>query len=121
MPGEYVINNMDFSPVIAPDGVRQLYIERRARSVVTMNGAKRSWSVPKRVLEFDLVAMTFERFRTYRNALGFLNGEVSVQYPDTDQGVVTKQFYFQDPGETFRSRTNRNVYLDKISFRLEEV
>ena len=57
MTGDYIINNVNFSPVIAPDGVRQLYIERRARSVVTMNGAKRSWSVPKRVLEFDLVAI----------------------------------------------------------------
>ena len=117
----YIINAVDFSPWIAPSGVKQSYTERRSKTVITMDGAKHAWSIRKRVLSVKLSVMEFSAFQTLRAALGRPGNIVTVSYPDTDLGVTTKQFYFQGPGETFRSRSNVNTWLDNISFTLEEV
>ena len=118
---KYIINNVDFSPWIAYAGVKQSYTERKGKTIVLMDGSKRTWSIRKRLLTVKLAAMEFETFRTLRNILGRPGNIVTVSYPDTDSGVTTKEFYFQAPGETFRSRTNNSTWLDNISFTLEEV
>lgn len=111
------INEVDFTPWLAEDGVTFSPIVRQGRDVVLMNGVLSRKQVTKRGLNLQLVTLrdvTLERLR--EAATGLCTVTITGAVP----ADIPRYYYVSGFGYTAKTVRGGNTYYSGVSFDLEE-
>ena len=107
----------DFSPYVAPGGVKQSYAERATNRIETLDGTLWKTGVEKRVLSVTLRDMFHEDLTALFSGVEKL---AAWSYLDADSGRRTVNFYRTGPTVTQQLARGGRTLCTGISFTLEE-
>lgn len=117
MEAKVIINNVDFSPWIAEDGIEYSDISRQGREVTVLNGTLYKSEILKKGLDVSLVELRDSTLATLQNAI---TSPATVQFTTRDGQLVTRTCYVSDITATAKTVRGGNTYFSGVSFSVEE-
>lgn len=114
------INDVDFTPWIAENGIRYSSINRLTRSVITLDGTKHQKSVEKNKLDIAMLDIPDEELAQIEEALLCANPAL-VDYTDKRGVLYTGvPFYTTAPEATAERVIGSTTYFGNVTFSMEE-
>lgn len=111
------INGVDFSGLVAREGIKQSEVSRQAKTIVTLNGIEHRKSITKRRLDVAMVEMRESRLIELTDAL---TQPCVVTYLDNRMGETTKTFWVEGMTNVQKVVEGRVTYISGVSFSLVE-
>lgn len=114
------INEVDFTPWIAENGLKYSPVERTKRSVITLDGTEHRKTIEKRQIDVTLLDMPDEELIQVEAALSYANPAL-VDYTDKNGVLYTGvQFYTTNPLAETKKVIGNTTYWENISFSMEQ-
>lgn len=113
-----IINGTDFSPWLQSDGLQQMELVRRGRSMVDLNGTEYRDEVIKRAISVSLIEMRDTTW--YKLTAALRPRPAAVRYIDDGLGDVTKLFYISGPTAAAKTVRGGHTYFTGGTLSLEE-
>ncbi len=112
-----LINGVDFTGLLAKNGLIQRDVFRQSRSIITLDGVEHRAQIQKRQLDVSFVRTRLERLMDLTAAL---TQPSEVTYIDRKLGEVTRSFWVEGLSSQDRVVEAGVDYVDGISFTLVE-
>lgn len=110
------INNLDFHPWVAEDGIQLATVQRQGRDVVVLNGTLYSSSIDKLEISVSLVELRDNTLTLLRTALT----NPSTVSITMDGQTISRVFYIRDYSAGVKTVRGGNTYYSGVGFKLEE-
>lgn len=117
MQAVLTINNVDFAPWVAEDGLEYSEDYRQSRDVVTLDGNLYRSQIAKTTIDVELVEI---RDSTLAKLALALTSPATVQYSTRSGSTASRTFYVSDVSYGAKTVRGGNTYYSGVGFTLEE-
>lgn len=118
MQAKVVINNVDFSGLVAREGITQIEIRRQSRTVVTLDGTEQRTYISKRQFNISFLEMPETRLQQLAAAI---TQPSTVEILDRELGLITRSFWVEGLTNVNKIVEGDTTYMNGVSLTIVEV
>lgn len=118
MQAKVVINSVDFSGLVAREGITQTEIRRQSRTVVTLDGTEQRTYIPKRQFNISFLEMPEARLQQLAAAI---TQPSTVEILDRELGLITRSFWVEGLTNVNKIVEGDTTYMNGVSLTMVEV